>query len=109
MVFPASFGPTTATTGPGASGLSEHQRSYLTLAERQLARLRAQSAAQAKELLPDLQQRLQAAQRLEIASPADATAMYQALVDLFQHQPWAKSTVDQANARLKLLKDAESR
>jgi hypothetical protein len=97
------------TTGPGAGGLSEHQRSYLALAERQLARLRAQSTEQAKELLPDLQQRLQAAQRLEDSSPDDAAAMYRALVDLFQHQPWAKSIVDQAQARLELLEDAESR
>jgi eukaryotic-like serine/threonine-protein kinase len=96
------------STGPAAAELSETHRSYLTLAERQLARLRTQSAEQGKELLPDLQQRLQAAQRLEKSSPADAAAMYRALVDLFQQQPWALPIIDQAEARLELLNENET-
>lgn len=93
-------------SGPGAAELSETQRSYLTLAERQLTRLRTQIADRAKELLPDLQQRLQAAQRLEKTSPEQAATMYRALVALFQDQPWAKTIVDQAQARLKIIADA---
>jgi serine/threonine-protein kinase len=95
--------------GPAAAKLSEHQRSYLTLADRQLARLRMQITERASELLPDLQQRLQAAQRLEATAPDQAAAMYRALVDLFQDQPWAKSVVDQAQTRLKTINDGASR
>ena len=96
-------------TGAAASGVSELQRSYLTLAERQLARLRTQIAEHSKDLLPDLQQRLQAAQRLEKSAPDQAASMYRALVDLFQNQPWAKTIVDQAQARLKIIADDASR
>jgi serine/threonine-protein kinase len=85
--------------GGSRAELSEDERTYLALAERQLAKLRQVNDKRAAEQLPVLKERLAAAQRLETSVPEQAAAMYQALVDLYDDQPWAADVVNQARAR----------
>lgn len=89
--------------GEGAAGLSDEMQQYLTLAERELSKLRKEIDARAAEMLPMLRDRLMAAERLEQSDPQRAAAMYQALVDLYGDQPWASELVRQARERLKEL------
>jgi hypothetical protein len=42
-----------------------------------------------------------AAERLEATAPAEAEAMYRALIDLYGDQPWAAELVGQAREHLK--------
>jgi eukaryotic-like serine/threonine-protein kinase len=86
----------------GAAGVAmpDDMRQYLTLAERELAKLRKAIDAKAQEQLPLLRDRLLAAQRLEEKQPEEAAAMYRALIDLYGRQSWAAALVDEAQRRL---------
>ena len=90
-------------SGAAAAGVSDEMRQYLTLADREAAKLRGVIDQQAKEQRPMLMDRLLAAQRLEETAPAEAAAMYGALVNLFGDQPWASELVEQARERLKTI------
>jgi hypothetical protein len=83
--------------------LSDDERSYLTLAERQLTKLRQVIDKRAADQLPTLKERLATAQRFEQSAPAEAAEMYQAIIDLYGDQPWAADVVDQARERLQTL------
>jgi len=48
-----------------------------------------------------LRDRLMAAERLAATAPAEAAAMYRALVDLYSDQPWAADLVGEAREHLK--------
>jgi hypothetical protein len=85
--------------GGSRAALSEDERTYLALTERQLAKLRQVNDKRAAEQLPVLKERLAAAQRLEASAREQAAGMYQALVDLYDDQPWAADVVSQARAR----------
>ena len=87
--------------GKGATSLSEEMRQYLTLADRELIKLRKVIDDRAKEQLPMLRDRLMAAERLEATAPAEAAAMYRALIDLYGDQPWAVVLVGEAREHLK--------
>ena len=90
-------------SGVGSARLSDEMRQYLTLANREVAKLREAIGQQATAQRPMLMDRLQAAQRLESTAPEEAAAMYAALVNLFDDQPWADELVEQARARLKTM------
>lgn len=90
-------------SGAAAARLSEEMRQYLTLANREVGKLRETIEQQAKAQRPMLLDRLLAAQRLESTDPEEAAAMYAALVSLFGDQPWAAELVDQARERLKVI------
>ncbi len=87
--------------GKGATSLSEEMRQYMTLADRELIKLRKVIDDRAKEQLPMLRDRLMAAERLEATAPAEAAAMYRALIDLYGDQPWAVELVGEAREHLK--------
>jgi serine/threonine-protein kinase len=89
--------------GEARAGLNDDERTYLALAERQLAKLQQIINKRAAEQLPVLKDRLVAAERLEKISPEQATAMYRALVDLYGEQTWAAPVVDHARERLTQL------
>jgi serine/threonine-protein kinase len=89
--------------GGARSALTDDERSYLTLAERQLAKLRQVIDKRAANQLPTLKERLATAQRFEQSAPAEAAEMYQALIDLYGDQAWASDVVDQARERLQTL------
>ncbi len=76
---------------------------YVVLARRQLEKLQESLGRQADEQLPQLVERLHAAQRWEPMNAHRAAAMYQAIVNLYADQPWAASVVDEARDRLKVL------
>lgn len=86
--------------GAASVAMSDDMRQYLTLAERELAKLEKAIAAKAKEQLPPLRDRLLAAERLEETNPQEAASMYRALIDLYGRQPWAAELVDEARSRL---------
>lgn len=88
------------TQGKAAASLSEEMRQYLTLADRELAKLRASIEARAKEQRPMLQDRLLAAERLQATEPAESAAMYRALIDLYGQQPWAAELITEARQKL---------
>jgi serine/threonine-protein kinase len=89
--------------GGAREALDEQMQTYLTLAERQLAKLQTAADQQAAAQLPVLQERLAAAARLEASAAADATAIYRAVVELYADQPWAAPAVDEARRRLAAL------
>jgi hypothetical protein len=86
-----------------SSGLTDEQRTYLTLAERDLAELRSALDKQAAQQMPLLKERLLSAEKLEATAPDSATRMYEALIQLYDQQAWAKPIVEQARARLDAL------
>lgn len=92
------------STDEHAAQLSEDQRTHLALAERELAKLRAQLDKQAAQL-PAVRERARAARALEASNPKQAAAMYRALIDLYADKSWAKSVTDEAQARLDALTD----
>jgi hypothetical protein len=86
-----------------SSGLTDEQRAYLTLAERELAELRSALEKQAAQQLPLLRKRLLAAEKMEATAPEAAARIYGALVRLYGGHSWASPVVDQARARLDVL------
>ena len=91
------------TAGEQAAALDEDQRTNLTIAERELAKLRVQIEKRAAEQLPAIRERARTARELEAASPEKAAAMYRALIDLYGEEAWAKPVIDEAQTRLKTL------
>jgi serine/threonine-protein kinase len=88
----------------GSSNLSDEQRTYLTLAERELAQLRSALDKQAAQQLSVLKERLTAAEKLESTAPEAAARLYEALIQLYGQHSWAKPIVDQARTRLDALR-----
>jgi hypothetical protein len=83
-------------------------KQLLTLARRQLDQLREAIKTQASEQMPELAERLRAAQIAEHTNAGRAASMYRALINLYADQPWAASVVDEARGRLEALpKDAD--
>ncbi len=91
------------TEGKASAALTEEMRQYLTLADRELIKLRKSIEARAKEQLPMLRDRLLAAERLQAKAPAEAAAMYRALIDLYGEQPWAAELIGEAREQLKSI------
>jgi hypothetical protein len=65
------------------------------LAERQLVQLREDFAELNERRLSDLQERLATAERLASSYPEEANAIRQAIVDLYEDQPWASEIVSE--------------
>jgi serine/threonine protein kinase len=92
---------------PDPSDAEEGVKPFLVLAERKLAGLRASLDEQASEQLPQLEERLRTAQGMETVDMAKAAAMYRALVDLYEGEPWARPMVAKAHRRLHELSGEE--
>jgi hypothetical protein len=58
--------------------------------------------------MPMLRDRLMAAERLEAKDPAQARAMYGALIDLYGGQAWASELIDEARQRMAALPAANA-
>lgn len=89
--------------GAAPDKLSDEDGRFLTLAERQLAKLEGQASDQAASQLPALRERLRTARSIEAARPEQAAAMYSALIDLEADRSWAAPVVDEAKERLQEL------
>lgn len=80
------------TSGPTAQ--------CVELARRRLARMREQLGQPTGEYLPLVQERLDHAQQLSRSDPQRARAMYRAVIELYQHKPWAAEAVSRAREAL---------
>jgi serine/threonine-protein kinase len=89
--------------GGGDASTSRSVKPYLVLAERQLEKLRSTLKQRAGQQLPQLEERLQAARRLERNDPQRAAGIYQALINLYADERWASRIVDDARTRLEDL------
>ena len=70
------------------------------LIQRQLVRLRGTASAYIRNHLDLLRKRLADAARVADSDPDRAAAIYQSVVSLYAHKPWAASEVAQAQAAL---------
>jgi hypothetical protein len=77
---------------------------YLKLAREKLQAIQEELKNQAESELPMLSERLQTADALATTHPRQACEIYQAIVDLYQHVPWANEIVQGARERLEELK-----
>ncbi len=68
----------------------------LELARRRLAQFREQLDRQTVQHLALIQDRLDRAKRLSETEPERAQAMYRAVIELYQHKPWAAQAVRRA-------------
>ncbi len=73
------------------------------LARRRLAELQKDIAKRRDAQLAEIQERLETASRLVASDPKKATAMYRAIIDLYEHQTWAAEAVAQARERLERM------
>lgn len=76
------------------------QAACVQLAKVQLERLKETLAQQSARQVASLQERLAAAETLASTDPEVAAAMYQAIVNLYQNEPWAAEIVTEARRRL---------
>jgi serine/threonine-protein kinase len=72
----------------------------MELAERRMALLRQQVEADAPHHLALLRDRLDRADRLRATQPAQAEAVYRAVIELYQNRPWAAEAVRRARSAL---------
>jgi hypothetical protein len=79
-----------------ADGADERVVTGVQLAQRQLNQWRDDFAALNERRLLDLQERLATADRLGSSDPEAANAIRQAIVDLYEGQPWASEIVAEA-------------
>jgi serine/threonine protein kinase len=73
----------------------------LTLARRQLDKLRQEAAKNAAGQIELLNSRLDAADKLRAEDPARAAAMYRAAIELYADKPWAAAAIRRARDALK--------
>lgn len=76
------------------------QAACVQLARVQLERLKETLARQSARQVASLLERLAAAETIAATDPEAAAAMYQAIVDLYQNEPWAAEIVSEARLRL---------
>ena len=74
------------------------------LARRRIATLRTDLVKQRERQLVDMNERLDAAEKVAKKEPARAAGMYRAIIDLHQGDSWAEAVVEKARKRLAELK-----
>ena len=90
----------------GQQDATSRTKDIVALAERQIEDLQLQIAAEREAFSEQLHQRLLAAEQLEADRPADARAIYQGIVLLYENKPWAVEIVASAKTRLANLNAA---
>lgn len=68
----------------------------LVVARQRIKNLMEQATELRSNQLPALRERLAAATNLQTSKPAQAKQMFQAIIELYEEQPWATEAVDQA-------------
>jgi len=91
------YGPTTSDEENSEAAV------IVQLATRQLDVLKSDLVSQQRQQLASLRERLDAAEKIAPQNPQQAAAMYQAIIQLHQHDAWAAETVDEARSRLAKL------
>lgn len=100
--------PETPADQVAAMGLSKDDVRWLALARQRIAEFRTKQAASARTLIPALNRRLSTAAALETSQPEQAQKMYQALILLYDQQPWAEPVVAKAREALDRLTESDS-
>ena len=85
---------------------SNNQR-WLILTRNKLSDLQQEIAKLTAIQLPAMRERIETAKKLQASNPQAAQKMYEAIIDLYGHQPWAKETVEQARQALNAAKKVE--
>ncbi len=85
---------------PSVDGAKDPNYLWLVLARKQIEELALRVDQQAASQLPLLQKRFEVAVKLQLTQPKQAAKMYQAIVDIYGNQPWAKPVVEEAENRL---------
>lgn len=80
--------------------LTKTDRRWLLLARQKIVELRNQLGDDAKQQLPALRERLAAAQAMNTTTPAKAKEMFQAIIQIYGNEPWAREIVAQARTAL---------
>jgi serine/threonine protein kinase len=88
---------------PKAANNDEDVARILVLAQRKLPTLQESVAKQVVEQMPQLEDRMRVAHNLEATDRSAAMRMYEALIDLYGDEAWAKNVTDAAQSRLKDL------
>jgi serine/threonine-protein kinase len=86
-------------------GGDAHDRTSIVvqLAKRRLATLQKEVARQREAQLAEIRSRLDAAANLKDRDPQKAAAMYRAIADLYDKEPWAADAVAEARNHLEAL------
>jgi len=102
-------GPNSASTKAGRHDREQQDRQVacVQLAERRLVSLRAHLSKQVEWQLALLRERLDTAERLAGTNPAQAAAMYQAIIRLHEQHSWANEIVAESRHRLAATKEQE--
>jgi serine/threonine-protein kinase len=90
------------------SKLEEDQRIYLQLARARVQQLRAAGLQEIEAQQKLIDDRLQHARTLTAQNPAQAARIYNGIILLFESQPWASRSVQQARESLQQLSDTAS-
>lgn len=95
------------TTNHGESDAETTPRRVrcLKLVERRLTRYNRREEIRADAYLPELEERLLAADALAGSQPTAAKPIYNAIIELYSDTPWAKSVVTKAKDGLKRIED----
>jgi serine/threonine-protein kinase len=96
---------TTKRTKPARGNPSDHERIAIVvrLAERKVGQLRKEVAKQREAQLAEIRDRIADAAAVSASDPQQAAAMYRAVIDLYEHEPWAAEVVSAARGRLEKL------
>ncbi|MCI0335579.1 MAG: serine/threonine protein kinase [Planctomycetes bacterium] len=90
--------------GPTAPGKADNDVSAIVeLAKQRLASLRADLTKSHERQLAALRERLDVAEKLSKTNPQQASAMYRAIIELYQSNDWAHEIVEPARNRLEEL------
>jgi hypothetical protein len=86
-------------------GGDAHDRTSIVvqLAKRRLAIVQKEVARQREAQLAEIRNRLDAAANLKDRDPQKAAAMYRAIADLYDEEPWAADAVAEARNHLEAL------
>ena len=95
------------TTGRDRSALSEENRRWLVQARKELEELNLESQAEATKQLPAVKERLAAAGVVARNRPEQGKRMYQAIIRLYENQPWAGAQVAEARKILGEMEETE--
>jgi serine/threonine-protein kinase len=94
----------TAETNTGNRGGGDGRVALVVqLARRRIDELHKELLQQRKEILATLGERLNVAEQMSGSDPQQAAAMYRAIIDLYQNEPWAEKVVAVARGRLEEL------
>jgi serine/threonine protein kinase len=95
-------------TGRDRSALSEENRRWLVQARKELEELNLESQSEAEKQLPSVKERLAAAGVVARNRPEQGKRMYQAIIRLYENQPWAAAQVAEARRILDEMEETET-